>query len=63
MENTRLQKCVMFGELVGGGGCKVGHGKDLMKSTVFDQSQPGTLWLDGAGSFELRYGRSYGERR
>ena len=27
MENTRLPKCVMFGELVGGAGCVSGQGK------------------------------------
>ena len=30
MENTRLPKCVIFGELVGGAGCVGGQGKDWM---------------------------------
>ena len=30
MEDTRLPKCVMFGELVGGAGCLRGRGKDWM---------------------------------
>ena len=28
MENTRLPKCIMFGELVGGAGCVRGQGKE-----------------------------------
>ena len=30
MEDTRLPKCVMFGELVGGAGCVGGQGKEWM---------------------------------
>ena len=30
MEDTRLSKCVMFGELVGGAGCVGGQGKEWM---------------------------------
>ena len=30
MENTRLPKCVMFGELVGGAECVRGQGKEWM---------------------------------
>ena len=30
MENTRLPKCVMFGELVGGAGCVGGQEKEWM---------------------------------
>ena len=30
MEGTRLPKCVMFGELVGGAGCVGGQEKELM---------------------------------
>ena len=28
MDDTRLPKCVMFGELVGGAGCVRGHEKE-----------------------------------
>ena len=28
MEDTRLSKCVMFGEMVGGAGCVGGQGKE-----------------------------------
>ena len=30
MENTRLPKCVMFGEMVGGAGCVGGQEKEWM---------------------------------
>ena len=30
MENTRLPKCVVFGELVGGAGCVAGQEKEWM---------------------------------
>ena len=30
IEDTRLPKCVMFGELVGGAGCVEGQGKEWM---------------------------------
>ena len=30
MENTRLPKCFMFGEMVGGAGCVRDHGKEWM---------------------------------
>ena len=30
MEDTRLPKCVMFGEMVGGAGCVGGQGKEWM---------------------------------
>ena len=36
MENTRLPKCVMFGELVGGAGCVGGQEKEWMECFLDD---------------------------
>ena len=36
MENTRLPKCVMFGELVGGAGCVGGQEKERMGCVLDD---------------------------
>ena len=36
MEDTRLPKCVMFGELVGGAGCVGGQGKEWMGCFLYD---------------------------
>ena len=36
MENTRLPKCVMFGELVGGTGCVGGQEKEWMECFLDD---------------------------
>ena len=36
MEDTRLPKCVMFGELVGGAGCLGGHEKVWMGCSLND---------------------------
>ena len=36
MEDTRLPKCVMFGELVGGAGCVGGQGEEWMRCFLDD---------------------------
>ena len=36
MEGTRLSKCVMFGEVVGGAGCVEGHEKEWMECFLDD---------------------------
>ena len=36
MEDTRLTKCVMFGEMVGGVGCVEGQGKKWMRCFLDD---------------------------
>ena len=36
MEDTRLPKCVMFGEMVGGAGCVGGQGKEWMGCCLDD---------------------------
>ena len=36
MEDTRLPKCVMFGELVGSVGCVGGQGKEWMRCFLDD---------------------------
>ena len=36
MEDMRLSKCVMFGELVGGAGCLAGHKKEWMGCLLND---------------------------
>ena len=38
MEDTRLPKCVMFGEMVGGAGCVRGQGKEWMGCSLDDLS-------------------------
>ena len=42
MEDTRLPKCVMFGEMVGGAGCVGGQGKEWMG-----------CFLDGLRAFDI----------
>ena len=42
MEDTRLPKCVMFGELVGDAGCVGGQGKEWME-----------CYLDGLRAFGI----------
>ena len=36
MEDTRLSKCVMFGELVGGAGCVGGQKKECIGCFLYD---------------------------
>ena len=42
MEDTRLPKCVMFGELVGGAGCVGGQEKEWMGCSLHDLRAFGT---------------------
>ena len=46
MEDTRLPKCVMFGDLVGGTGCVRGHEKDWVG-----------CFLDDLGAFNVNGGQ------
>ena len=51
MEDTRLPKCVMFVELVGGAGCVGRHDKEWMRCFLDDLSAFGInadQWTTGA---------------
>ena len=48
MEDTRLPKCVMFGELVGGAGCVGGQEKEWMGCLLDDLSTNADQWTTEA---------------
>ena len=65
MEDTRLPKCVMFGEMVGGAGCVRGQEKDWMGCFLDDLRAFGInadQWTTAARGGMVQNGRTRGGR-